>query len=174
VQSPSAAALAEGPQAGTLRGLLEAWVARGTHEMLGYYNLQLAMRYNLKEAGLELARKVLTTPGASTNALQNAALAIGRFGDKSDRPRLEPLLKNSTVCHTWSTPKVQNALVKTEIRDVALVMLLKLTDQEPKDFGFNLLEPSTLTVYQIYSFGFADNADREAALAKWNAWAAQK
>jgi hypothetical protein len=170
-QSNSTQALSEGPQSETLRGLLEAWVARGNHESLGYYNLMLALRYNLKDAGLALGRKVIATHGASPNALQNAAIAVGKYGNKDDRKLLEPLLNNTTVCHTWSNPQFKN-LIKTEIRDVALVMLLRMTEQEPKDYGFNLLQPTPITVYQIYSFGFPEQADRDAALGKWNAWAA--
>lgn len=172
VQSNSAAALTEGPRSETLRSLLEAWVARGSNDLLGYNNLMLALRHNLKNAGLELARKVLAGSGASTNTLQYAAIAVGKFGNKSDLSRLEPLLKNGTVCHTWSNPQFRN-LIKTEIRDVALVMSLRLTGQEPKDYGFTLLQDNPMTVYHIYSFGFHEPADREAALAKWNAWAAQ-
>ena len=172
-QSNSSQALSEGPQAETLRGLLEAWVARGSHEAQGYHNLSLALRYNLKNAGLALGRKVISTPGASPNALQNAAIAVGKYGEKDDMKLLEPLLNNATVCHTWSNPQFKN-LIKTEIRDVALVMLIRMTGQEPKDYGFNLLQPTPMTVYQIYSFGFPEQADREAALAKWNAWAATR
>lgn len=171
LQQNTAQALAEGPRSESLLVLLEGWIGRGSQETLGYYNLSLALRYNLKNTGLVLGRKILAMPGASTNSLQQALISVGRFGGKDDRPLLEAHLKNNTTCHTWSNPQFKN-LIKTEIRDVALVMLLHVTAQEPKDFGFVLLQSNPMTVYHIYSFGFHEPADRDMAFAKWNEWAA--
>lgn len=171
VQQNTSQALAEGPRSETLLVLLESWIARGSQDTLGYYNLTLALRYNLKTTGLTIGRKILAMPGGSTNSVQQALISVGRFGGKEDRPLLEAHLKNNTVCHTWSNPAFKN-LIKTEIRDVALVMLLHVLGQEPKDYGFVLLQPNPMTVYHIYSFGFHEPADRDTALAKWAQWSA--
>ena len=59
-----------------------------------------------------------------------------------------------------------------QIRDVALAILLHMTDQNLREYGFPSAQPYGETAFQEGALGFADPAAREAALRKWARWRA--
>lgn len=150
-----------------MRRLLSDWIVSTATPNMGYYGLTLALRHNLKEAGLEAARKLLKQSATASHMVQHAAVAIGRFGSQEDVPLLEKFLKDQTICHTWHNGNQK--VVQTQIRDVVLCMTIHLAGRDPRQFGFETLNDNPETIYHIYSLGFADNAKRDAAFAKWRA-----
>ena len=135
-----------------------------------YYPVMLTLNYNMKETGLTLGRRMLQTPTRSYSTTQYAAIAVARFGSAADIPLLAPHLKNVSVCHTWSNPQVQPGVIKTQVRDVVLALLIHLTKQDHKEYGFELLRTSPTTLFHTYTCGFTEEEKREAAQAKWNTW----
>jgi hypothetical protein len=160
-----------GARSGMMTKLLETWIVRGTDATTAYYGLLLSLNYDLKDASLNAGRNLLKQNSPQSSSLQYAAIAIGRFGGKEDVPLLEKHLTNTTVCHTWHNPKFKD-LIKIEIRDIVLAMLVRLTGQSHKDYGYDLLLENPTTLYHIYTFGFPEPAQRDKALAKWEAWKA--
>ena len=63
----------------------------------------------------------------------------------------------------------KDGAINVEVRDVALVVLLRMTGRDPGEYGFKLLKENPETLYYTYTFGFIDNEEREAAHAKWAA-----
>ena len=61
----------------------------------------------------------------------------------------------------------KDGTIKVQIRDVALVILLRMTGKDPGQFGFKLLRENPQTLYYAYTFGFIDDTEREAAHANW-------
>jgi hypothetical protein len=135
-----------------------------------YYSVMLTLNYNMKETGLTLGRRMLKAPTASYSTTQYAAIAVARFGSATDIPLLAPHLKNVSVCHTWSNPQVQPGVIKTQVRDVVLALLIHMTKQDHKEYGFELLRTSPTTLFHTYTCGFTEEEKREAAQAKWNTW----
>ncbi len=162
-------AITTGPRSGMMTKLLESWVVRAADTSTAYYGLLLSLNYDLKDASLNAGRHLLMQNSPPSNSLPYAAIAVGRFGSKDDVPLLEKHLSNSTVCHTWHNPKFKD-LIKIEIRDIVLAMLVRLTGQSHKQYGFDLLMENPTTLYHIYTFGFPAAAQRDKALAKWQAW----
>lgn len=168
-QSTMQQVINEGQHARLMKRLLDRWIVQRTNSSQAYYSLLLALSYNLKETGLKLGRQYLDQNSPSTTVLQYAAIAVGRFGDKSDVERLEKHLANQTVCHTWSNRQLKkDGLIRIQIRDIMLVMLLHVSDQNPRQYGFNLLQPNPTTMYHIYTFGFVDDTERAAAFDKYS------
>ncbi|MEQ8786811.1 MAG: HEAT repeat domain-containing protein [Pirellulaceae bacterium] len=160
----------EGDHSAQLQKLLGAWVGQSIKSTsIARYGLMIALQYELKDSTRDLARQLLAEKNASTSVLPYAALAIGKYGDESDIARLEPLLENKTVCHTWHNGKFPDT-IKIEVRDVALAVLVELTEQDHKQYGFELLQRNDPTLFQIYTCGFIQNEKREAAVAKWRKW----
>ena len=65
----------------------------------------------------------------------------------------------------------------TEVRDVALAMLVRLNGQQTKDYGFAFLQfhGGQQIFFAPVWLGFADDAKRTAAIKKYRDWkAAQK
>ena len=149
--------------------LLEKW-ATSAASSGSCYGMMLALKYDLKEVGLQQAKRFIEGGTTSPSTLQYAIIAVGRFGGEKDVGLLQPLLRNKTVCHTWSNPALKkNGTIQVQVRDAALAVLLHLTGKDPAKFGFKLLRENPETLYYVYTFGFIDDKEREAAHAKWAA-----
>jgi hypothetical protein len=158
-----------GAHAPTLRSLLEKWViSAGSSGSM--YGMRLALKYDLKKAGLRQATKSLDEGTTSSSTLHYAIITVGRFGGDEHTPLLTPLLDDKTVCHRWSNRGLKKeGTIDVQVRDAALVVLLRLKGKDPSQFGFNLLRENAETLYYVYTFGFIDDEEREAAHAKWAA-----
>lgn len=139
------------------------------NSLMARNGLLLTLRFKMNDVGLELARKIVSGKSVSNSTLPYALLTIGRFGGKDDRATIEPFLDNKTVCHTWHNGKFKD-VIKIQIRDVALTVMVHISGQDHKDYGFELLRKSTITLYEVYTCGFAEDEKREAAFAKWQTW----
>ncbi len=171
LQMPQTAPLiTQGKSFREVRQLLVTWLKCEVDRGSAWTPLQLAMKYDFRESGLEMARKVLEETGTAGSSIPYGAIALARFGTRRDAERLLKHLDNENVFHTWTNPAIKNGPVKIEVRDVVLVMLLRMLDQEPKDFGFALLEPYSETFYRIWTFGFVEDGQRAAAFTKWETW----
>jgi hypothetical protein len=159
-----------GDHAAQLEKLLGAWVARTIQSTsIARYGLMVALEYEMKDSTRDLARQLLADKNTSNSVLPYAALALGKYGEKSDVDRLEPLLENKNVCHTWHNGRFPDT-IKIQVRDVALAVLVELTGQNHKEYGFDLLQRNSSTLFQIYTCGFVKNDDREKAVIKWRKW----
>ncbi len=158
-----------GKHSSILIELLEEWVTSG-NSMMSHYGMTLALKYNLRKAGLQQAKKIISQSQRTTSSsmLQYAIIAVGKYGDEEHIPLLKSLLDNKTVCHTWSNQALKkDGSIKIQVRDVALAIILHMTGRDPAKFGFKLLRENPETLYYVYTFGFIEEEEREAAHAKW-------
>jgi len=157
--------LDKGPAAGQLKKIIEYWMVRNSSGLSSYYMLQMAMRLNLKKGGLKIARRTLRRRRSTYSyTMLYAALVIGRFGDKkNDIPILERQLGNSFVCYRSNRKTIQ-------VRDVCLAVLVHLTGQNHKTYGFKGIRKSSQTLFFYTSVNFANDADRQKGIAKWRKW----
>jgi hypothetical protein len=154
-----------------LFGMLDDWVRTLDKQIPNaYYPLMIALNYDMKEAGFDIAKKHLGNTTTSSSAQQYGIMAIARFGTARDIDLLIPQLQNSAVCHTWSNPQIKKGVIKTQVRDVALVMMLEMTKQNHQQYGFTLLQRNPTTVFHGYTCGFVDESQRDKALQMWNTW----
>jgi hypothetical protein len=168
-QQPFAEALAAGPKATVLRKLLGAWVARNTDGTAAYLSMMMALRYELREA-LEPALNLVRTQAGQPQMLQAAMLAVGKFGDRQHVPLLEQMLANNSELFKQN---VSGKQMRTEVRDVALAVLIHLTGQEHQQYGLVRLQRNTQTLFNATSIGYFEEEERLLALKKWREWAAQ-
>lgn len=169
-QSASRKAIEEGQFSPLVKKLLVVWIERGmSNSSLARNGLLLAERYKLNETALSLARKLIAKDDAASYTLPYALLTIGRFGGEEDVPPVQALLSNKAVCHTWHNGKFEQP-IQVQVRDVALAVLVHLTKQDHKDYGFDLLRPDPKGLYYVYTMGFPDDKEREKALDKWQQW----
>jgi hypothetical protein len=160
--------LRDAEQAPAVRALLGRWVRREVGQEASYQHLFLAASFNLPE-GLDVARRWVTKDGVPPHMRQYAILVIGRFGQADDLPRIVPLLHDTAVCAAQVTNKRQ---VQTQVRDVALAVAVRLSGQQLRDYGFNRALEHDRFLYATATLGFADPAERDAALKKWADWSA--
>lgn len=158
-----------------LRQILGGWIVKNlsASNNLGYQNFILAMRYDVSE-GLGPAIEMLGKESAAPSFSLYAILTIGKFGNREHLDVLQPLLKNESVCTTTNLRTQQNGKqvvrrVNIEVRDAALAVMLRLSDLDPKEFGYPAVQENKYYLLSPQSLYFPDAEAREAALAKWEA-----
>jgi hypothetical protein len=149
--------------------LLEEW-ADSAGSTGASYGMRLALKYDLQETGLQQAAKFLARETTSPYTLQYGIITVGRFGNEEHVRLLTPLLENKTVCRRWFNRSLKKeGTINVEVRDAALVVLLRMTGKDPAEYGFKLLKENPETLYYDYTFGFVDDEQRAAAHASWAA-----
>ncbi|MBI2823859.1 MAG: hypothetical protein HYX69_04105 [Planctomycetia bacterium] len=168
-QQPFRQAIAGGDKNPILKKLLGAWVRRSfTNDPSSMQQtMMLALQFNLRE-GIEPALAMLKEPGSPPHMRQYAVLVVGKFGGADDVARLEPLLSDQSVCGHQQL--AANQVVETQVRDVALAVMVHLSGQKLADFGFKRAQPNATILFNTATLGFASTAERDAALAKWQQW----
>ncbi len=141
-------------QQSIIRKLVGTWIASSRG---GYYGLRLAMQYDLAE-GLPAAEKMLADDTPSYYR-QYAILTFAKLGSKEHIPRLKKLLADATVC---TTHRVDDETYQTQYRDIALVVILHLYGQDPKEFGFERAREHSQYVYAPYTLGFKNDEERQS------------
>jgi hypothetical protein len=161
----------------TVRRLVVGWVLEcpNQNENLLGRRIYLASINELKEV-LPLALAVVGGEDkyASVQSTTKAAalLLIGQFGGREHIELLEPLIEDSSVCMPRVAQVPGQPVANVQIRDVALVVLLTLTDQRPADYGYVNARMQAQQMYQLQTLHLANDNERAAAAAKWRAWRA--
>ena len=156
---------------GVLKKLVARWITKDATPTTLHTNLVFAAQLEMKQEALSLATRVLTA-ASDTNSRQVAILTVGRFGDRSHRAVLEKMLDDSTVCAVVPVEQPPHQF-ELQIRDLALAIVLLLTDQDLRQYGYLTTQPFGASILQVGSLNFADAAAREAALKKYAAWRAE-
>lgn len=159
--------MAQADRAAALRKILGLWISRSAASTNAYQNFMLALQFGLKE-GLDSAIAMLRDSGSQPHMAQYAMLLVGRFSDREALPLLLPYLTDQNFLGSYN---VNDKEVRTELRDVALAVLLHLTEQDHALYGFDHLQKSGEMLFQPVTAGFTTPQDRDAALARWNRWA---
>ena len=134
---------------------------------MAYHAFLLAMRYDLREA-LVPAADMLRDQGGHAHMRQYALLVVGRFGTREHLALLERQLSDTAVCMNAT---VNNQRVQVEVRDVALAVLVHLTDQNLSAYGLGGARTDSKMLFHTHTLGFSDDDEREKAQRKWQAWA---
>jgi hypothetical protein len=164
-------ALSAGTLIEPLRGLLSVWVSRHFEDtMVAYQNLQLAMRYDLKTA-IKPAAELASRKEIPAQQRPFAILALGKLGDERQVPALSSLLEDKAE---FTVHGRDGEEIRTQIRDVALAVMVYLTGQELRDYGFDHYVSHPTWLFNPATLGFKSVEAREEALMKWRKWAGEK
>ncbi len=149
------------------RKLYGRFVARDMSFDLMAFNLLNARSYNLREA-LDPAVAALKSEdpsGPNNRALRlNAMLLVANLGGKEQLSHVERYFNDSDrVFDSGGT----NQPMQAQMRDLALAVAIKLSEQDPKKFGFAGLQFDRFNLNMI---AFRNDAERTAAFKKWEDW----
>jgi hypothetical protein len=157
-----------GTRALELKKLLEAWVVRETDDpTVLAQNVSLALNQNLA-AGRKLATDVLKKDDLPAPALQQAMSLLARSGHRLDAVQLERFLKDETVLAHFNSNSATHDVLK--VCDYAMAMMIQLTGNNPRDFRDGPLRWGQGWNADLQTLAFRTEADRQAALKKWNGW----
>jgi outer membrane protein assembly factor BamB len=173
-QQPFQQALQNGPHKEHARKLLGGWIERSTGPMVAQQSIMLAMQWNLPQ-GLSPARKLAGDKNTSPYVRANAVLALGKLGGRSEVALLQSLLKDTGICANRVTVTADGKRIEnhTQIRDLALAVLIHLTGQQHKEYGLDKVQTNPQMLFNYASIFFANPEARDAALKKWEQWAAK-
>jgi len=136
--------------------------------------LNLAMSYNFKEFVDVAANVALNAKGTVYNRGM-AITVLARLGGREQIPTIRKLLDDRTEIGTYTTSfgNMRSVKVTTQVRDVALATLVRLSGQNLSDYGFDAFVSNPrlgVDPTQHYSpmyVGFSDSSKRDAAHKKW-------
>ena len=179
--APVREALAAKEANSAVRRLVSAWILQCPSSSEGIVQLRLGimLQYELSEClplALEVARagpKYLT---ARPQQQALAIVAIGRFGSADNVADLEPLLEDRVPLYSKQQLQLMGPVAEggtVQVRDVALAVLLHLTDQEPIAYGFLNARKQPQTLFDLRSLSMASDERRAAAAEQWRTWQAQ-
>lgn len=168
---------AQGPH-DAMRRLVVGWLLHcpNKNEEILKHRLNLISMTGLEEA-LPLAISVIGREKqyervqSSTRAL--AVLTIGQLGRREHVERLEPLLEDAAVCLSVPMQVPGQPATSVQVRDVALVVMLHLTEQRPADYGYVNARPQPPRTFQLQTLYRDNDGQRAEAIAKWRAWRAE-
>jgi hypothetical protein len=171
LQHPSARAALDAKGNPAFRKLAVAWMKRQTEDDETAQQMFFVVRNLGLREGLDLAVDVLQTKPVKNRGLAAAMTTVGKYGTKEHRTLLEGYLTDRTLIGNFKLGTVRGT---TQLRDVALAMLVHQTGQDFGDYGFALGNGNRHLKFSCSFLGFETEAQRNKAFARWKAWAAEK
>jgi hypothetical protein len=151
------------------RKLVLAWIERQVGDDNGLqYALNMAVNLDLKEC-LDVAVKAAKEKRVKGAGLGAVLTTLGKMGGQEHAALIEGYLSDTTVIGNFG---INRGSGTTEVRDAALAMLVHLSKQSHKDYGFLFAESNSGLLFNAVFLGFANNADRDKAHNKWKEWKA--
>lgn len=152
-----------------LRVIVVSWMRSQTDLQAQMQSLYLCQNLDLKD-GVFLARDLLRGGKLPPHGRGVACSLIGRLGGKDNIADLVPLLSDPTHMNNFQVrPKMTGTV---QVRDVALAVLVHITGQSHKDYGFGFTQVGQpFQVGSTYNMGFLEEAKRLDALKKWDTYA---
>ena len=136
-----------------------------------YQTLVLAQSLQMKE-GLPLALKAVMAKDLNVWMRAQAVLYVAKMGEKDQGDQLKPLLEDMTPLGQMG---INNQMINTQMRDLALAAMLSMKGQALKDYGFpyfQMIPGADLASSGAHCAGFGDEASRSAAFKKGKEWLA--
>ncbi len=166
-------AITTGDEDAPIRKLVSLWLASPTDPAFLVQNLYITTNLNLKE-GVDLAVRILSPkdPKAldAVNAHQKSVAlnTLGRMGSKAQIPLVQQFMADNAIVTNFQFNKEKGT---TQVNDVALAMLIHLTGQNHKDYGFSFATNGRTLNFSPYGMGFTSVPFRKEAFDKWEKWA---
>ena len=143
--------------------LVEHWLETLPASTSRADQLTIAMRYRCHKTAHYLCDQVFvsrTSPAATT---ATALLCASKLSRSDLRSLLAKYIDDHRTSHVWQLIASRKTKIRTQVRDVALALLLHHEKLDPREFGFIELQADELTLYRDHSLGFADESSREQA-----------
>jgi hypothetical protein len=165
---------AQGPAAKKLLGAILSKDSDDTPPVVRYYMISLALQLDVPQ-GIEPALRMVNQVNGQVSQVyyRYAIAAIARFGKPEHADLLEPLLTNETRVSSMRINSSRETAT-TQLRDLALAAMVKLTGQKLEDYGFSRAKTHVQYVFDFNSLGFTDSekSRRDDGVARWRRWKA--
>jgi hypothetical protein len=156
---------------GPFRKLLGTWMLQQTDPNIISQHLHLSQNMNMTE-GLQLARRAASEKTMPVYTKTVALTLLGKMGTAEDSGLLRNFLNDETVVGNFQLPNQQKG--STQVRDVALAMLVHMSGQSHKEYGFSFARDNQALFFNPYMLGFTNQENRTIALKKWDTYFTSK
>jgi hypothetical protein len=147
-------------EAEVLQRLMLRWIGESSSLCGHRERLLIALRYDCRDAANETCRKVLED-AESPAPLAATGLLVASVLQRTDLPaHALARLDDDRVACVWQLIPSRRTKIVTEVRDVALAVLLHHHGIDPRDAGYQDLQADPLLGFQDQSLGFSDPASR--------------
>lgn len=157
-------AIRSGESSEALRKLMGRLIAQPANSPYLNQSFHFALNYELKE-GLAPARQVISERSGIPYVRQYALLVLGKLGEDDDMELVESMLDDAGIISSHN--RINRVRVTTQVRDIALAILIKRSGNSFSDFGLSNVKPNSVMMFQPTSIGFANDEDREEAIRRW-------
>lgn len=115
-------------------------------------------------AVVPLARELLQNQATPASQKQFALLALAKYRFPEDDLLVQGFLDDASPIDTYFS---RGVVMKSQLRDVALVALIVRASKDPADFGFKHLREDDRTLFTPSTLGFQDDDERRVAFEEW-------
>lgn len=155
------------PHSRILRRLIAAWLESiPPNASPVSQRMRIAMRYNLDEISHRLIEEVFSDDRAWPESRMAALLCSCALGRDDLVARATQCLDDGRTGCVWKLITSDRIRIRTQVRDVALVVLLQHRGIDPRSAGFEYLEADPLLLFRDHSLGFSNDIARRQAHAK--------
>jgi hypothetical protein len=161
-----------GSAATPFRKLVLGWMAHQTNDHAVGQILQTAINLKLGDT-TAMALKVMKRKNVGPHARAHALVIIGKEKGKEHQTLFESFLTDKGSVSGFGIGGGLQG--QTQLRDVALAMLVHATGQKHADYGFTFTHGNhEYLKFNAPFLGFSSDAERNAAFKKWEAWKKQQ
>ncbi|WP_068258674.1 HEAT repeat domain-containing protein [Rubripirellula obstinata] len=144
--------------------LVTRWLAKHDTIIDRRTAIRVALRYDCDQTALAIAENVLSVPDSPAASTVTAMLVVAKLNQTSQK--LSDFVDDNRTAHVWQLIADRKIKIQTQVRDVAIALMLNQADQDPRQFGFNYLEADPLLRFRDYSLGFENDQLRSMAHTK--------
>lgn len=158
------ARLKTSPHSRVLKAMVTRWLQVTSESFINSTTLKISIVYECEDQARRMADQLLANEGSPPAAVATALMLLARIDPKLAQQECLKRLDDQRVCHVWQVIAVRHRAVQTEVRDVAMAMLLFLEGYDPRQFGFEDIEGDPETIYRDFSMGFESTEARDVAM----------
>ncbi len=148
------------PYANVLERLVDRWVRVHRDNCATRERLLIAMRYGCNDLAAELCEQIFSDPSASPSTQVTALLSATTLGRSDIESQTRCRLDDDRTAHVWQLIASRKTKIRTQVRDVALALLLHHHGVDPRLAGFDELQADPLLLFCDHSLGFPDETSR--------------
>lgn len=168
LQSPFVGEVKNESLQGPLKKIVQAWIRLKLDDPLALsYQMQLGATCNLAD-GLVPAIAILQSGAAEPATRAMALITLAKLGGMDQVHEISRFLDDGDVVGKQATKELA---FESQVRDIALALLVRITKQEWRDYGLKSARPHPNFILEQSSIGFNSDDERQKALEKWKAWA---
>ncbi len=141
--------------------LIESWLGQQSDSDAIRDCLLISMRYGCYSTAIELCERVWANQPSSP-ATQVTALLVGNaLGAVDIQSQATKRIADDRTAVVWQTLGFKPARIRTQVADVARVVLLHQNGIDPRSAGFHDLKADRRLIFRDHSLGFSDQKSRE-------------